>query len=298
MIKVLEELATFTPLGIRFWDPVMDEQIRDSLKVTARPQNKKGPIIQAFRTVSDVYAFNNLPGMRSIEHRLQDFDSIVSPPDKYGFIIEVEDIRRRYIKVAFQVNLPLPYKGIFLSQLPSSSPQTSQKGFLLFSAPTRTRPSWLAVIRGELVDFNTGNRAAHAVVRISTLHGNRWYGLADENGNFSVLLSYPTIEGSFVGSPQTFISNPLNSQSWDLFVEVLYNPNQLVPIPYTTVPDYLSILSQEKAQIWLKIPGNGSPAEEGSYVSELLVTLEFGREMILRTKGQYELIISPTVSSP
>lgn len=292
MFEVLEELTTFTPLGIRFWDPVLNVQIREKLKVTARSERGRGKAVSAFRTASDIYAFNGLPGLKSVENSSCAPEQIASPTIAHKYIIEVEDSRKNFINAAFKVELPLQYCGVFLSRTDSSPPQKAPR-FILYSAPTRTAPSWLAVIRGELADFETGKSAAHAVLKVHAPDGRMWYGLADEMGRFGVFLTYPTIEGSFVGSPRMFIGKPLNEQEWDLFVEVLYEPNTLEALPHTHLPNHLSILSQKQARIWKESPG-----EAGSDVSELAVTLNFGKELILRTDGKTKLMISPTESSP
>lgn len=295
MLTILEKLTTFTPLGIRFWDPVLNEQIRDKLMVTARSENGQGQAVSAYRTASDIYAFNGLPGLRSIEYSSHDPDHIESPLKTYKYIIKVEDTQRHFINVAFRVELPLQYRGIFLSRTEASPPQNAPR-FILYSAPTRTAPSWLAVIRGELTDVATGEPAAHAVVRVRAPGGRIWYGLGDEKGRFGVFMPYPTIEGSFVGSPRIFIGKPLVAQSWELSVEVLYEPNVLEPLPHTTLPNYLSILSQKQARIWKQSPEAGSPGAAGSEVSELPVELEFGKALTLRTDGKSTLMISPTES--
>jgi hypothetical protein len=117
-------------------------------------------------------------------------------------------------------------------------------------------------------------------------------------GRFGVFMTYPKIEGSFVGSPRIFIGKPLHKQHWELSVEVLYAPNSLEALPHTALPNYLSILSQKPARIWKEIPGEGSPGGAGSEVSELPVPLEYGKELILRSDGKTKLMVSPTESSP
>lgn len=297
MFEVLEELTTYTPLGIRFWDAVLNVQIRDALRVTARSEHGRGKAVSAFRTASDIYAFNGLPGLRSVENSSYDPEAIASPLITRKCVIEVADSRNNFLSAAFKVELPLQYRGVFLSRTDSSPPQNTPR-FILYSAPTRTAPSWLAVIRGELADFESDKPAAHAVLKIYAPDGRVWYGLADEMGRFGVFMTYPTIEGSFVGSPRMFIGKPLIEQSWELLVEVLYEPNTLEVLPHTCLPNYLSILSQKQARIWQASPGEGSPAGAGSEASALAVTLEFGNELILRTDGKTKLLISPTESSP
>ncbi len=297
MIELLEELTIFTPLGIQFWDPLLNIQIRDGLMVTARPQQGQGKTVSAFRTASGIYAFNRLPGLRSVENSSYDPDQIASPMISHKYIIEVEDRKRDYINAAFEVSLPLQYRGVFLSGS-HSSPQRNTPRFILYSAPTRKAPSWFAVVRGELNDYQTDSPAAHAVLKIRVPGGKTSYGLSDEKGRFGVFMPYPAIKGTFEGSPRIFIGKPLKEQNWELFIEVLYEPTILKPLPNTDMPSYISILTQKQARIIQDSPEVGSPGGTGSEVSELSVVLEFGTELILRTEGKTKLMISPAESSP
>jgi hypothetical protein len=207
----------------------------------------------------------------------------------------VEDPFRRYIQTAFRVELPLLYTGVFLSRAADSPPQRFPR-FILFSAPTRTTPFGTAVIRGELIDMTSDRPAGHALVRVREPAGHRWYGLADEAGRFSLFMPYPQLIGTFSGSPRIFIGQPLNEQTWELVVEVLYEPALLAPLPHTRLPEYLNILSQNPARIWMDLSDEESPLGSGSAIFELPATLAYGRELTLRTEGLSKLAISPAKS--
>jgi len=274
MLEILEELSVFSPLGIRFWDPLLEAQIRDALHVTARPATGRGLVVKAFRTASDVYAFRKLPGL--LEYGLEDATT------SHRFIIKVEDSRRRFLTAAFAVDLPLPYRGVFLSGAVSSPSVAPPNGFYLYSAPTRPIPSWLTAVRGELIDRDTGKPAAHAVIHI-TVGQKSWDGLADEAGRFVVLLPYPT---------PTNRKKPLFEQTWDIRAEIRYEPDRLEKLPDTTTPDYLSILTQAPAQLSIRQPENNAVASD-----KWLGKLQFCQELMLRTEGKSSLVISPGSSS-
>ncbi len=289
-VIVLEQVRTFTPLGIRFWDPVLDEQVRDGLRVTARPAAEIGsrPVVAAFRTRSDIYAFGGLPGLRAVEHGE---NAGGSPAEERAFIVEVQDAQARFLSAAFEVRLPLPYHGMFLSGA-GGSPAERLNGFHLFSAPARQRPSWLGAVRGELVDAATREPAAHAVVRVRTPDGAAHYGLADGAGRLAVLLPYPVIEDQLGGSPGVG-GTPLAERRWLLQVEVLYRPALLQALPGTELPDYYSILQQGPGRIWTERPEDGGSAEP-HWTGEL----QYGRELTLRTAGLSQMLVSPADTSP
>lgn len=293
MYQLIEKISTYTPLGIRFWDPVLDNQIRDALMVTARPQFSPRPVITAYLTRSDVYAFNGLPNMRDIEHGSCGANSVSSPPTSHSFVIEVRDERRRYVDVGFKVDLPLSYKGLFLSNLPSSPPSGSPKGFNLYSAATRTPPALLTAVRGELFDCAADKPAAHAVVRVTTEDGFSWFGLADEQGRFATLMPYPTLIDGIGGSPTANNRRLLCEQTWDLKIEVHYEPTHLQEVPGSRMKDYCSILNQPQARIWLISPEDG-----GLPMANQHVQLTFGKEVILKTAGFSKLLVSPAASPP
>ncbi len=298
MWSVLESQNTFTPLGIRFWDPVIDEQVGEALHVRAWPEDAQQPIVQASRTRSNIYAFGRLPGMRTLESgppragtptRAGETES---PPANRSFVVEVSDIKRRYLDVGFRVDLPLPYRGVFLLNGSLSPPQVSPKGFHLYSAPTRTLPPATTVIRGELEDQWTGGAAANAVIRITAEDESIWYALADQHGHFAAVLPYPTLIDGLGASPPAD-GRTLSSHSWQLLVEVLYEPAHVDGLPGTELKDYPSVLTQSAANVWSRLPEHG-----GSPRPDLTTQIRFGEELTLRTDGLAALRVSPASSPP
>lgn len=290
--RVLEWLTVFTPLGIRFWDPVLDLQVRDGLQVTAWPATALRPVVRASRTGSDIYTFHRLPGLRAVENRLPGAAS--SRP----FVVAVEDGRRRFLPLAFRVELPLPYRGLFIEDDPASPPASPPRGFQLVSAPTRPPASGLAVVRGDLVDLATGAPAGHARVRVEVGGGPPRFGLADAAGHFAVFLPQPTLAenlgGSPAGSPPEGPGIPLSARRWNLKVSVLWQPEGIASLPGTALPDLASVLAQRRtATVWATAPQEGrggAPSWHG--------ILHWGRESFVTTHGRSQLLVSASTPSP
>ena len=289
--RLLEELAVFTPLGIRFWDPVLDLQVRDGLRVTAWPMPGLRPVTQASPTASGIYAFHRLPGLLAVENHLPEV------PVKRSFVVAVEDGRRRFLPLAFRVDLPLPYRGVFLADDPTSPPAATPPGFHLVSAPTRPSAPELAVVRGELVERSTGAPASHARLQVTVSGGPPRFGLADAAGRFAVFLPQPTLTEHLGGStvaPPPGPGIPLSARSWEIEVRVLWQPEAIASLPGTLLPDLTSVLAQHKpATVWPTSPdegGSGAVAWHGS--------LLWGRESLVTTHGRSRLLVSSSTPSP
>jgi hypothetical protein len=204
--KPLEKIGRFTPLGIRFWDLAEDRQVVEGLDVTARPPGQPHLTRRAFQTLSGVYAFQGLPGLRSVElydpqlpAGMHTVDS--SPPSSARFIVEVRDHLSRFIPVSFVVDIP--HRGIYPTGPLLSPPSNGVPGFLLFSDPSRQTLSNLAVVRAQLFEHlgsGYSRPAQNAVLEVQPVGGPPWLGIANELGNVVVLFPYP----KFVGSVNPF----------------------------------------------------------------------------------------------
>lgn len=288
-----ERTTILTPLGIRFWDPVRDVQVRDSLNVTARPETMDGRVTIAFQTASGVYAFQNLPGLHAVEHPVEDASLGTSPPSTKRFLITVNDQLKRFLPTVFSVDLPLPYKGIFLhaafsplgsgSPLFGSPPVNGPPGCYLFSAPTRPVAFGIAALRGHLVEYTpsppTESPAAYAVLAVQVNGSNKtWYGIADHRGSIAVLFPYPPISSQLGGTA------PLPQQRWQITVRVRYCPATLQPLPGTQIPDLRHILAQSPGRIW--------PSQAGPPIPAWSTELCFGEELVMRTDDLSTLRLS------
>jgi len=289
-VRILEELAVFTPLGIRFWDPVLDDQIRAGLRVTA--WSALGPAtnqrrVSAFRTSSDVYAFHHLPGLLAVEYCLP--EAAGSPPPRRPFVVQVEDDERHFLPAAIAIDLPLLASGVFPTAGACSS-MLAPRGFLLYSNPARPLSSALAAVRGELIEQSTGAPAAHALLRLR-VSGEEHYGLADDSGQFALVFPWPPVLGG--GGSPSLAGGSLREQRWPVTLAVHYEPARLETLPGTLLPDYCSVLQQAPALLWSLSPtAGGVPASE--WAGELI----FGRELLVGTTGLYPLLVSPAGSSP
>lgn len=288
MARLMERLSTFTPLGIRFWDPAFDVLVRDELRVDAYPALSPHAVRSAHRTRGGVYAFGRLPGLRELENAGSQFIQ-GSPPERHSFIVQARDSRRHFVPVALEIELPLPYVGVYLSTPTGSPAGAVPHGLHLYASPSRPVPASFATLRGELVDIAAGQPAAHAVLRVETHTGESWFGLADAQGRFVVVLPYPPLTHGFGGSPASPGHRPLFEQVWELSVSVRYEPGVLVALPGTDLPDYLSILQQRTAGVYARAPESG-----GSPAASLAVELRFDRKTPVHTDGLLQLLVVPS----
>jgi hypothetical protein len=292
-VRVLERITTFTALGLRFWDAAFDRQARDGLVVTARPFHEAHMQVRtAHLTSSGIYAFHNLPGLRDLESGLLEPGG--SPTPTTRFVVEVSDAMRRFVDVALEVELPLPYRGIYLTGAGVVSPaETAPPGVLLYSSVTRQRPAWFGTVRGELVEAATGDPARHSLVAVTDPGGEIWHGIADEEGRFTVWIAYPPIEEVPVGSPQPALGVSLRDRSWPMQLEVFYSPATRRELPGTEVPDYESVLTQDPVVVWDLPPEDGGvPGPQ--WTGDLL----FGRELTARSGAAGQLLVGPETTSP
>lgn len=290
MLSVQERFSRFTPLGIRFWDPVADRPIIDGLRVTARPSGGVAKKSHSARTRSSVHTFSNLPGLYDVETGIVTPEEAIAEGKQQQFLIEIEDRLDRYLSVAFLIALPLPYRGLFLSDGSGSPAENSPKGFYLYSSANRRLAGNYAQVRGQLQNQLTGLPAAHALIRVMTESGESWFGLADADGHFVVAMPLLDFSTSTGGSPAT-AQIPLHEQTWNIDLEVAYSPTTLALLPETDIPNYTSILNQSTASIF-----PSDPEVPASAVTRISLLLEFNRPIVIRTDGQSSLFVSPSVS--
>ncbi len=290
--QLSEVISRNTLLGIRFWDPALDEQIRYGLNVVLFSINNKLKKIRANCTRSGIYAFNDIPGMIDLETPLKNVDTIfMSPVETKQYVLEVHDPKERFISVALLIELPLPYKGLFLVDDNSASPGNPPRGFNLYSSINRSSASQFTFVRGELVDRNSGLPATNAIVRIETEDEFRWYGISDKDGKFSVMMPYPFINMSFGSSPPSSDGVRLFQRTWTVSITVLYEPLAQVPLVGSELPDYSSVLNQEQASMYTELPET-----DVGEVMEMQIELAYGRDLIVKTEGFSELYVSQTGS--
>lgn len=282
MLPPLETLTTFTLLGIRFWDAILDKQITDGLSVTAWPLDQPNRLTTATPTRSSIYAFHHLPGMRRWEQATGAEALAASPGDRTRFVITITDSQQRYFPTVFTVDLPLPYLGIFPTAVPTSPPAPAHPGFYLFSAPTRPTAPGLAVLRAQLVQANSPQPAAFAVLEAELL-GQTWYGFSDARGIATLLFPYPPFTSTPGTSPPG--GPPLSEQQWTVTLRARYEPTAQTVLSGTSLPTLNSLFAQTAATLW--------PTTSGTAVPQLTFTLIYGQELVLHTSPLSTLWVSP-----
>jgi hypothetical protein len=203
------------------------------------------------------------------------------------------------LPILFTVELPLPYRGVFLNGIFSASaggsppllspPGAILPGFYLFSAPARPSVPGAAAVRACLVEHTTQTPAAFAALEIR-VKGQKWYGIADERGCLAVLFPSPPIRPSLGGSLPVRLQTPLSEISWELSVRVRYQPSALAYLPGSQIPELRSIFQQSGANIY--------PIETGPPVTEWSQDLFYGQELVMRTENLSALLVEPGVSPP
>ena len=274
MPAVIERQTIFTPLGIRFWDPAIDAQIGDGLRVRAWPDGATEPVRDAFRTGSGIYAFRGLSGLRDVEYPSE--DGVASPPPALRFVISVEDRLRRFLPAVMRVDAP--FYGIYPTAGATSPPDDSLPGVYLFSAPWRPATA-LSSVRADLVRQSTGLPAAHAVLELEIEGSGTWHGIADERGCVAVLFPVPPFQATLGSSPPGPQAPP-HEQQWQVTARVLYDPATLETPAGAQQPDLRTILTQAAGAVW--------PAAAGLPAAELAATLRFAQDLTLRTAGLAE----------
>ena len=282
MLTRLETISSFTLLGIRFWDAVLDKQITHGLSVTTWPQNMPDRVALASRTHSSIYAFHRLPGMRHWEQATNEEVLAATPGDRTRFVISVTDRQQNFFPAVFTVDLPLPYLGIFPTAVSTSPPITTYPGFYLFSAPTRSVTAGLAALRAHLVEANSEQPAAYAILE-AEVRGETWYGISDERGIATILFPYPLFTSTLGASPPG--GPPLSEQAWTVTLRARYAPTTQTVLPGAALPSLNSLFAQSAATLW--------PTTMGTAVPQLTFTLIFGQELVLHTSTLSTLWVSP-----
>ena len=276
----MEQNNIFTLLGVRFWDPVLDDQVRDGLQVTAWPEGQAEAKSTAFRTGGGIYAFRGLAGMRYLEYPDEDTDPWLATPVR--FIVQALGSRGRFRPLVFAVNVP--FRGIFPTAALHSPEGLNAAGCWLFSAPTRTMPAGFGVVRAQLVEAFGEEPAAYAILEVE-ITGETWYGISGEDGQVAVFFPMPDFTSlSGFTSPVSVVPQ----QSWPLTARVRYAPTWQETPAGALAPNVLTLFDQPSREIWL--------TDAGATGSTLAIDFIFGEELVLRTAGQTTLWLEPEAS--
>jgi hypothetical protein len=279
--RPLETLRIFTALGIRFWDLLLNVPIDDGLHVQARLEESSGDPLEARRSLSGVYAFFGLPGMRAAEYPADPPD--FGPPRTFNYVVTVSDLLGRFLPAVLVYSLDQAGR-VLVGGVPDPGPDP--RVAYLFSAPSRAVPPGIAAVRADLLDKDTGQPAGWAVLRLQIAgQSEAWTGIADERGRVLILFPYPLANRLTLGSPPGSGQGSITEQNWPVTVQARYGPANLrfplagVPglaYPWPVTPSLKSILEdQPPASIW---------PEDSQSTFSAAATLVFGQELVLRTR--------------
>jgi hypothetical protein len=299
---VLDRLTMVTPLGVRFQDATTGEVIADGLSVAAHPINQPNARRDLFVNRRGVYVLRHAPGLRDVENGAGDSDYWNNLPAKKDFVIEVRDGQSRFVPFQFVVGLPVEWNQ-------AVSPPPAIKSMPLYSAPTRTAPAGMAVVRADLWDPTRGDSGEVAPSVVLELYDNDRMvarGIADEYGKIALLFPYPAPRsfavasppGSPLSSPPMATTPALTDQVWTFRARAFY-ASELQSPPQTStensLPDLNAVLAQPEARLW---------ADEARTEELHEVAVQFGQPLILKsrppsmsppTKGGSMLFITPAV---
>lgn len=275
-----ERVTAVALLGVRFWDRPTATAVWEGLRLTEVESGRR-----ALPNRSGVFVVHDLPGMREARQGRGDDAYWASPPGGRLLTLELADTLGRFHDVRFDADVP--HRDLFAEAcgLAASPPAAAPPSVPLFSLPCRPVPAGTAAVRAELVDAETGEPAAWAVLEVSAAGVDVARGIADRLGRVLVVLPYPEPPWQG-GSPPTPGSRPLSAQTWPVEIAVRYSPAAASPpLPGAgdpEPPDLCSVLSQAPAAL----VSAASPA-----VPITADELVFGRELVLNAERRTLLVI-------
>jgi hypothetical protein len=312
---LLEKVTRRAPLGLRFLDLTREVPVTDGLVVTAWQLGTSSPQYTALRSpLSGIYGFSSLPGLKNYEvgerpasywcppssppgsppleptpqelTSLNSLQALLSSNEntaRGNFAVYVSDQMERFLPQLLLMCLPKEY----LVEVP------------LFSSPARPAPVGYGAVRGEVVVQGTllspppppppppPQPASWALVTVSPDDGVTTYvAVADARGMFTLYIPYASALPPLQGSPPHG-SGTIDQLTWQLTIQVFYQRSTQVFIAGIDPPDTLSILEQERANVYDQdnVPG-----------SSLLRSISFGGDVVVATSGHSQLLVDPALS--
>ena len=287
--QTIETLARVAPFGVGLWDTVAHRLVSDGIAMRVFTIVGGWPIrpVAAIPNRHDVFVPHDLAGAASFDE--SEAPAVGSPSQT--FLIEVRDLRHRYLSFAMQVGLPeghgfvLPpcVAALELTWPHNASPPPAAVFVPLFPLASQPVPAGMAVVRASLVDVDR-TPATYAVLEVREFGHLLARGVADERGEAAAIFAYPEVSVQPPWSPPAAASATLRmaDQQWTLHAGVRYE-RSVAARPWTTdraqpaLPDLCDVLQQKGAHL------GGSPS-----VSELELTLRYGEDMVVG-----ELLIGP-----
>ncbi|WP_437299150.1 hypothetical protein [Sorangium sp. So ce426] len=231
-------MTRVAPLGLRFWDDVNRDLVRDGLAVSAWPESLPSRPRSASVNASGVWALHDLALMAAFERGAGDaryWEAVASGADpalspRRPFVVEVRDTARRFLPVRLRVTLPV--RGLY--DWPAAAGLAAEARALSAGAPPGVIPlpvapsrpvRALAVVRAELA-VDGDEPAASALVEVFASGRLVGRGMSDERGRVAVIFPYPDTlvvsSGSPLGSPSAGASP--SEWRWNIEVVVRYAP--------------------------------------------------------------------------
>lgn len=320
MLRPLEQLATQTLLGIRFWDRHARRAVADGLHVTAQllsddRSQRLGRTVVGRATPGGVIAFFGLTSAEAVaaDPTRQIWDT--EPPASL-IAVDVIDRPGRYLPLSFVARLP--FRGAFrgrgdwlstplLRPIPAVD---EEPGVDLWPSAAYGPPPGLAVIRAQLAVGSdpVPPPASFALVEITQPvpvvpdSPPRGRGRGRGRGNntpapASLAITRPAhhfgladANGGLllplpyppVPDPESDEYPPLAGQTVNLTVAIFHDPAITgQTLPGSATPNLENILNQPPADIGTHWNAADPPVLQTS--TTLAVSLEFGRPLILRT---------------
>lgn len=258
-MTALDSVTIVTPLGLRFRDAATGRIVSDGLVVRHETRT-------AVLTPSGVWALSGLPGLHELETGAGD-DAYWAAVQPRTYEVEVTDTRSRYLPLRLQAEAP--FRGLF--EPVCASPPLAD--IPLFLAPSQPPPPGFGIVRAQLVE-PSGAPAAWAIVEIRPDGAGAALGMADERGAVAVPLPYPEPSAT-AGSPPRGSQRSLAAERWALHVSCRYDRS----CPPERAPDLCVALDQAPATLDLPT-----------------VELAYGRELVLRTPGHSEVLVTAAAS--
>lgn len=287
-----DQVSRIALFGARFVDAATGRAIDDGLTVTVCRASRPDQRRDAFRTRSGVYALQRVPGL----DRLQPAEAPLPFDLRNGdrdfwtgavaaaapYVIEVRDRLARFLPVSYATTLPTP--GPFGTD---ADPTGLPAPRMLFSAPARTAPPAVGVVRGELHTPATATKKegalANALVIVDIGASGKHRGIADASGRFAVMFPLPEPVAATGASIKPFV--------WPVRISIHHQaPPPGAATTGKALPDLDALLAQESASA---VPTLADLVAGSTPVARIDTLVHFGRERVLKTTGSSFLYVSP-----
>lgn len=277
----LERLTRVTPFAFRLWDGVERRAVADGLQVVARSASGRERPVKA--GPSGLFAIRDLSLAMPFVSGSGNADFWKQPPPlDAAWTIEVDDPLGRFLPFRFTADgalritndqsdaCSIPDGGG--AAQPGAAVQPGLPTLPLYSAPTRSAPPGVAVIRMDLETTSHASAGA-TVVEVRMTGTGATVAMADGSGHLVAFVRYPAPErrSGILGGPPR---RPLAQETWRT---VLLRAFWDADLERRDCPDACAIREMQ-AKPEVPILARQQPRTQ---LQEL--TLEYGRPLVVRT---------------